>query len=401
MQGRETRPLRRCPNTFGPFCEMLMKIDISPEEKYSFFLTKPQTNQEPHMSADPSNLLPIAEPTQILFKGHEAWVTCVSISPNGEWIASGSKDGAIKLWNPLTGTCLRTFKGYKDCIVSLSFSSNSQLIAVCYRDGTVELWNTNVHGWFENRRARTWINKKDRKPFYSNHCIRFSPDGTKIAVSDNLKKTVQILDTKRGRCSLELAGHSSIVSSLAFFPDGNHLISGSYDGSIKIWKLHNGACLRSFVPNGRRIGSLDISPDGELIVFCENSTIITILKKETGELEKRIESTGRADKRVLSVVFSPDKKWLVSSKEDGTITIWKRKNWQPTRNYQEMRTPITSMAFSPNGRYLVFNTFISSLDPDYQKYRETEEQKFRFALLDFGHPHLGCVHPIEALFAAI
>ena len=68
--------------------------------------------------------------------------------------------------------------------------------------------------------------------------IAISPDG-KYIVSGSVDGTIKIWDFKTGECLNSLEGHSSWVDSIAISPDGKYIVSGSGDGTIKIWDFKN------------------------------------------------------------------------------------------------------------------------------------------------------------------
>ena len=74
-----------------------------------------------------------------------------------------------------------------------------------------------------------------------------------------------------GTCRLSsqprtLIGHKAGVSSLIISPDGQKLISGSLDNTIKIWNLKSGEELRSFPPQSSIVESIALSPDGQTLI---------------------------------------------------------------------------------------------------------------------------------------
>ncbi|MBQ2387231.1 MAG: hypothetical protein II300_08135, partial [Bacteroidales bacterium] len=66
--------------------------------------------------------------------------------------------------------------------------------------------------------------------------VAYSPDGTKI-ISGSDDGTIKIWDANTGKYLKTLEGHSDWVNSVAYSPDGTKIISGSDDGTIKIWGI--------------------------------------------------------------------------------------------------------------------------------------------------------------------
>jgi WD40 repeat protein len=73
--------------------------------------------------------------------------------------------------------------------------------------------------------------------------VAFSPDGNRI-VSGSDDKSVRVWDAKTGEQLRELQGHTDSVTSVAFSPDGNRIVSGSDDKSVRVWDAKTGEQLR-------------------------------------------------------------------------------------------------------------------------------------------------------------
>ncbi len=115
-------------------------------------------------------------------QGHSDKVEGVAISPNGEMIASASRDKTVKLWNQ-EGKLLKTLKGHGSEVEEVTFSPNGQIIASASRDGTIKLWH------------------------------------------------------KNGNLQTTLRGHSAEVYAVVFSPDGKMLASVSADQTVLLWDL--------------------------------------------------------------------------------------------------------------------------------------------------------------------
>ena len=70
-------------------------------------------------------------------------------------------------------------------------------------------------------------------------CLAFFPDGLHL-VSGSWDKTAQIWDASTGAVIHVLGGHNDLVRSVAFSPDNRYVISGSYDKTIRVWNVETG-----------------------------------------------------------------------------------------------------------------------------------------------------------------
>ncbi|MBP0022562.1 MAG: hypothetical protein J7540_00970 [Roseofilum sp. SID2] len=72
---------------------------------------------------------------------HHHWVHALTMSHNGEILASGSSDRTIKIWNTNTGNCVHTLTGHNEGVRSISFSADAQILASGSEDETIKLWD--------------------------------------------------------------------------------------------------------------------------------------------------------------------------------------------------------------------------------------------------------------------
>ena len=74
-------------------------------------------------------------------QGHTDRIKSVTISPNNQFIASGSDDTTVKIWDIYTGKCLQTLQGHEGLIKSVVFNQESTIVVSGSYDGTIKIWD--------------------------------------------------------------------------------------------------------------------------------------------------------------------------------------------------------------------------------------------------------------------
>jgi WD40 repeat protein/subtilase family serine protease len=143
-------------------------------------------------------------------------------------------------------------------------------------------------------------------------------------------------------------GHSSIVTSVAFSPDGSLLASGSWDDTIKLWRVSDGALVRTLTHTGL-VTSVAFSPDGSLLALGSRDRTIRLWRVSDGALVATL--TGHTD-TVTSVAFSPDGSLMASGSGDTTIKLWRVSDGALVATLTGHTSSVTSVAFSPDGSLL-------------------------------------------------
>ncbi len=175
--------------------------------------------------------------------------------------------------------------------------------------------------------------------------VSFSPDGSKI-VSGSEDGTLRLWDAETGQ-ELKRMKHDGSVYSVSFSPDGKKIVSGSYDDTLRIWEAETGQELKRMKHDGS-VYSVSFSPDGSKIVSGAWDKTLCIWDAETGQELKRM----KHDKWVNSVSFSPDGSKIVSGSEDSTLRIWDAETGRELK-WMEHDSVVFSVSFSPDGRKIV------------------------------------------------
>ncbi|MBD2357828.1 hypothetical protein H6G41_24990 [Tolypothrix sp. FACHB-123] len=172
--------------------------------------------------------------------------------------------------------------------------------------------------------------------------VSFSPDGKTIASASD-DKTIKLwsLDGKELKT---LKGHSDSVSSVSFSPDGKTIASAGADGTIKLWSVE-GKELKTFKGHSDWVYRVSFSLDGKTIASASGDNTIKLWSLDGKELKT---FKGHSD-TVSSVSFSPDGKTIASASVDKTIKLWSL-DGKELKTFKGHSDTVYSVSFSPDGK---------------------------------------------------
>ena len=292
----------------------------------------------------------LADPHGIPLSGHEGPIEILAVSPDSHWLATGSEDETVKIWdlqaaNPLDKTL--TVSSEVGEIKALAFSPDGQWLAAAGGDRTAQLWHVN--------------NLADSSILLDGHdsaitTLAFSSDGKWLATG-SVDQTVRLWGLTSAGPSANpsvLDGPTGELTAVAFSPDGKWLAAGSIDQNVYLWEVRNPQSEpRILKGHGLMVTTLDFSPDTHWL--ATGSKDQAILLWDLGDLDTApITLEGHSD-WINSLTFSPDGKWLASGSGDKSARLWDVSSADPTANPIVLRghtSFINILAFSPDGHWL-------------------------------------------------
>jgi WD40 repeat protein/serine/threonine protein kinase len=235
-------------------------------------------------------------------------INSLALSPDGDWLAVGGKDGAVSLVDLARGE-VRALLRHDDEVYQVLFSPDGRYVASC-----------------------------------AHVKLRGAADHMTVA-SSGRDKTVRVFDRERGEPHV-FSGSARPVRDIAFSSDGSALASASIDGSLRVIDLSRME-ERVLASEADFLADVELSPDGRTLAIF-GRTGIFLVDRQTGAKRPLVGHQSYAH----AIAFSPDGKTLASGGNDSLAILWDVETGAAKRTLRGHRGPVRALAFSSDGRQL-------------------------------------------------
>jgi WD40 repeat protein len=147
-----------------------------------------------------------------------------------------------------------------------------------------------------------------------------------------------------------LTGHSSYVKAVAITPDGQQVVSASFDNTLKVWDLHSGAEQFTLRGHSDSVGAVAITPNGKQVVSASKDNTLKVWDLESGTA--RFTLTGHSN-WVEAVAITPDGKQMVSASWDNTLKVWDLESGAEQFTLTGHSNLVRAVAITPDGQQVV------------------------------------------------
>src|SRR5215211_6068647 len=172
------------------------------------------------------------------------------------------------------------------------------------------------------------------------NAVLFSPDARYLVSMGEHDNTVRVSDVETGQ-EIALVAHDYGAWSVAVSPDGKYVVSGGGDSTARLWEIETGKQISTML-HGGTVWTVAFSPDGRYVVSSSDDKITRIWEAQTGKEIARL----TRDDVAPSVVFSPDGRYVLDNATgvSGDFT---------DADFIRITHDIHISAISPDGQYIV------------------------------------------------
>jgi len=302
---------------------------------------------------------------------HENTVYRVAFSPDGTLVATGSLDNTARVFEAQTGREVARLV-HQDIVSAVAFSPDGTQLATASNDKTARLLQARV------RREVAWLGCLDAAAAVSPdetlvatpsngktervveartgrevaviahqstenllNTVRFSPDGTLLAMGLNDGKTARVFESRTGREVSRLALDGT-VAAVAFNADGTLVATGSADRTARVFEARTGREVARLAIRGV-VQAVAFSPDGTRVAAGSVGTA-SVFETRTGREVARLAPPGI----LLAIAFSPDGTLVATGSYDNTARVFEVRTGREVARLTHLGI-VFAAAFSPDG----------------------------------------------------
>jgi WD40 repeat protein/DNA-binding SARP family transcriptional activator len=270
------------------------------------------------------------------------------VTPDGHVIVlADEKDNIplIVLWDIAADEAVATLpQNHTDEVHQVSVSPDGNLLATASYDGSVRLWDTTTGA----QHGEALLGHTARAL-----SVAFSPDGSTL-VSGGADDQAILWDVATGQQKgAPLRGHSNAVRAGAFSTDGAMLVTGDSDGRALVWDV---GMIQELRGHSDRVRAMLLSPDERTLVTAGFDKEIIVRDAATLRIERQIATDHQ--NAILNAAYSPDGATFATVDAGGLLVLWDTATWTPRHVLRsEVQNQLLGLAFSPDSQRVATGAF--------------------------------------------
>ena len=281
---------------------------------------------------------------------HQGSVAAVAFSPDGKTVLTGSQDHTAQLWDASTGEAIGPPLKHRGAVGAATFSPDGMVVLTGSAD-TAQLWDVGT-------------GKPAGPPLECQgvvYAVAFSPDGKTVltgggssiihALGDPVQwGEAQLWNVGTGKAIGPRLEHHGHVSSVAFSPDGQTMLTGSVDHTARLWEVGTGRPLGPSLKHQDVVYAAAFSPDGKTVLTGSADKTARLWDVGTGKaIGLPLEHQGS----VYALAFSPDGRTVLTGDWDWRARLWDVSTGRALGPPLEHESQVRAVAFSPDGKMVL------------------------------------------------
>lgn len=317
-----------------------------------------------------------AQPPRLMLPiGHNDVIKDFAFSKNGKFIVTGSEDRTVKVWEVNTGRLLQNFTNFNAKVQSVDFNPNNKTVIACSDDGFFYEWDI-----YTGKIITALKNENEMM----SKCV-FNPAGNIVALAYNYHYSdtceIVLFDIVKKKIIKRIAAHKEKIHQLIFHPNGNAILSSSYDRWMKLWDVQSGKLINktdATTKDSLYIYSMQFSKNGDKILVCNSNRKLFFYETNTFKV---IKNYANDSINCSYAKFSNNEKYIVVGGSSGKFFMLDAKTLQVIKNFQtndmnEKFSATDKVAFSNDDRRI----FAVSGIMGYGKMYDVSEEKILYKL---------------------
>eukprot|EP01097_Dermamoeba_algensis_P006113 TRINITY_DN3854_c0_g2_i2.p1 TRINITY_DN3854_c0_g2~~TRINITY_DN3854_c0_g2_i2.p1 ORF type:complete len:616 (+),score=125.58 TRINITY_DN3854_c0_g2_i2:65-1912(+) len=238
-------------------------------------------------------------------------IRCAKFIARKQWVIAGADDMLIRVYNYNTMEKVKTFEGHGDYIRCIAVHPTQPYILTSSDDMLIKLWD-----WDKNW-AQVMVFEGH------NHYVMqvvFNPKDPNTFVSASLDRTIKVWGLSSPNAHFTLEGHEKGVNTVEYFVGGDkpYLISGSDDKTVKVWDYHHKTCVQTLEGHTHNVAVVCFHPTLQVIVSGSEDGSVRLWHSSTYRLEKVL---NYGLERVWALGYLKGSNKLAIGYDEGTVMI--------------------------------------------------------------------------------
>jgi WD40 repeat protein/ABC-type branched-subunit amino acid transport system substrate-binding protein/energy-coupling factor transporter ATP-binding protein EcfA2 len=272
---------------------------------------------------------------------------------DGKKIITGGMDGTVREWNISENQTMQFSTGEGESVNNLTFNADSKILVTVGANNKVKFWDVLNDGFVRIRNANnTELDVLQNNEQFGILNVTFSPQRDKLAILS--KNNIVSLWDISGRKLNELPPEKTSITSVTFSNDGNFIATKGENDTVKLWQIDNGNP-KQLIPENKKlhenISSIQLSPDGQLLVIAGDKGRVKIYSKSSFERPKDEFQTQQ--EIITNIAFSSDGKELATAGQDGTVRLWDISGNDKRTIKTDQKNKIYRVMFSADDKQIV------------------------------------------------